>query len=66
MTRRRSKSLSSRRSTRNRGIAQLPFAPLSNPYAPQEIISSDQLETIHRASLNILRDIGLVATAKVS
>jgi len=59
MTRRRSNSLSSRRSTRNRGITQLPFAPLSNPYAPMEIISSDQLETIHRASLKILRDIGL-------
>jgi trimethylamine--corrinoid protein Co-methyltransferase len=59
MTRRRSNSLSSRRSTRNQGITQLPFAPLSNPYAPLEIISSDQLESIHRASLKILRDIGL-------
>jgi len=59
MTRRRSNSLSSRRSTRNQGITQLPFVPLSNPYAPLEIISSDQLETIHRASLKILRDIGL-------
>ncbi len=59
MSRRRSNSLSSRRSSRNRGFAQLPFAPLSNPYAPMEIISADQVETIHRASLEILRDIGL-------
>ncbi len=59
MTRRRSNSLSSRRNTRNQGFNQLPFAPLSNPYAPMEIISADQVETIHRASLRILRDIGL-------
>jgi trimethylamine--corrinoid protein Co-methyltransferase len=59
MSRRRSNSLSSRRSSRNQGFAQLPFAPLSNPYAPMEIISADQVETIHRASLEILRDIGL-------
>jgi len=59
MSRRRSNSLSSRRSSRNKGFAQLPFAPLSNPYAPMEIISADQVETIHRASLEILRDIGL-------
>ncbi len=59
MARRRSNSLSSRRSSRNQGFTQLPFAPLSNPYPPMEIISADQVETIHRASLKILRDIGL-------
>ncbi|MCP4471159.1 MAG: trimethylamine methyltransferase family protein [Gammaproteobacteria bacterium] len=59
MSRRRSNSLSSRRSSRSQGFRQLPFAPLSNPYAPMEIISADQVETIHRASLEILRDIGL-------
>ena len=59
MSRRRSNARSSRRSSRNQGFAQLPFAPLSNPYAPMEIISSDQVETIHQASLEILRDIGL-------
>ena len=59
MTRRRSNSLSSRRSSRNKGFTQLPFAPLSNPYPPMEIISSDQVESIHRASLKILSDIGL-------
>ena len=59
MARRRSNSLSSRRSSRNKGFTQLPFAPLSNPYPPMEIISADQMETIHRASLKILSDIGL-------
>ena len=59
MSRRRSNSLSSRKSSRNRGFTQLPFSPLSNPYPPMEIISADQVETIHRASLEILRDIGL-------
>ena len=59
MNRRRSKSRASLRSSRNQGFAQLPFAQLKNPYAPMEIISSDQLETIHQASLKILRDIGL-------
>lgn len=59
MSRRRSNSLSSRRSSRNQGFKQLPVAPLSNPYASMEIISVDQVETIHRASLEILRDIGM-------
>ena len=57
--RRRRSTRDSRRANRNQGFAQLPFAALSNPYAPMEILSADQLETIHQASLNILRDIGL-------
>ncbi len=48
-----------RRPTRDQGIAQMPFAPLENPYRPMEILSDDQVETIHEASLGILRDIGL-------
>jgi len=59
MNRRRSKSRASLKSSRNQSFAQLPFAQLKNPYAPMEIISADQLETIHQASLKILRDIGL-------
>ncbi|MCP4877422.1 MAG: trimethylamine methyltransferase family protein [Gammaproteobacteria bacterium] len=59
MSRRRSSTRDSRRSERKQGFAQLPFAPLSNPYPPMEILSADQLETIHQASLKILRDIGL-------
>ncbi|MCP4981735.1 MAG: trimethylamine methyltransferase family protein [Gammaproteobacteria bacterium] len=56
---RRRKTRTSRQSSRNQGFAQLPFAQLNNPYPPLEIISADQLETIHQASLRILRDIGL-------
>ena len=59
MTRRRSKARASRQSSRNQGFAQLPFAPLRNPYPPMEILSADQVETIHQNSLKILRDIGL-------
>ena len=59
MSRRRSSARDSRRANRNQGFTQLPFAALTNPYAPMEILSADQVETIHRASLNILRDIGL-------
>ena len=59
MNRRRNKSRASRQSTRNQGFNQLPFGQLVNPYPPMEIRSVDQLETIHQASLKILRDIGL-------
>jgi len=59
MNRRRSKSRASLKSSRSQAFAQLPFAQLKNPYAPMEILSTDQLETIHQASLKILRDIGL-------
>ena len=59
MSRRRSKARNSRRADRNQGFAQLPFAQLNNPCPPMEIISADQVESIHQASLRILRDIGL-------
>ena len=59
MPRRRNKARDSRRAERNQGFAQLPFAQLNNPYRPMEILSADQVETIHQASLRILRDIGL-------
>ena len=59
MSRRRSKGRAARKSSRSQGFAQLPFAPLRNPYRPMEILSADQVEAIHQASLKILRDIGL-------
>jgi trimethylamine--corrinoid protein Co-methyltransferase len=40
------------------GIAQLPWRSIRNPFRPVEILSSDQVETIHLASLRILREIG--------
>ncbi|MCP4186749.1 MAG: trimethylamine methyltransferase family protein [Gammaproteobacteria bacterium] len=54
----------SRRSAR--GFTQLPFKALRNPFKPMEIISTDQLETIHQASLTILRDIGLRVESKTA
>ncbi len=41
------------------GISQLPWRRLVNPFRPLEILSADQVETIHRASLRILAEIGM-------
>lgn len=40
-------------------LAQPPFRRLRNPYAPFEIVSADQLEAIHQASLTVLEEIGI-------
>lgn len=39
-------------------VAQLPWRSIRNPFRPVEILSADQVEAIHRASLRILREIG--------
>ena len=41
------------------GITQLPWRRLVNPFRPLEILSADQVETIHLASLRILAEIGM-------
>jgi trimethylamine--corrinoid protein Co-methyltransferase len=41
------------------GIRQLPWRRLVSPYRPVEILSADQVETIHQASLRILAEIGM-------
>ena len=41
------------------GLAQLPWRRLVNPFRPVEILSADQVEAIHRASLRILAEIGM-------
>ncbi len=41
------------------GVAQLPWRPLVNPFRPLELLSADQVEAIHVASLRILSEIGL-------
>ncbi len=49
-----------RRARRDRGgLSQVPFRPLKNPYSPLEVLSSDQVEAIHHASLRILKEIGM-------
>jgi trimethylamine--corrinoid protein Co-methyltransferase len=41
------------------GIAQLPWRTVHNPYRPVEILSADEVETLHRASLRVLAEIGV-------
>ncbi len=58
-----------RRRSNNRGgsraqrasanIKQLPWRNLENPFPPIDILTADQIEDIHNASLTILEDIGL-------
>ena len=38
---------------------QPPFRQLKNPFAPTKLISDDELESIHLASLRVLREIGV-------
>lgn len=48
-----------RRATRGSGIHQLPRRSVVNAYKPIEVISEDQIEAIHDASLRILEEIGM-------
>ena len=41
------------------GVAQLPWRTLVNPFRPLEMVSADELEAIHLASLRILREVGV-------
>jgi trimethylamine--corrinoid protein Co-methyltransferase len=41
------------------GVPQLPWRTVRNPYRPVEILSEDEVETLHRASLRILAEIGV-------
>ena len=41
------------------GIRQLPWRALVNPYRPIEVLSKEQLEAIHLASLWILEELGI-------
>ncbi|MCK6454467.1 MAG: trimethylamine methyltransferase family protein [Alphaproteobacteria bacterium] len=52
---------SSRRRDRRaaRGPKQLPWRAVVNPYKPIEVLSEDQVEAIHDASLRVLRDLGM-------
>jgi trimethylamine--corrinoid protein Co-methyltransferase len=44
---------------RRGAIHQLPWRQLRNPYPPIEPLSADQIETIHRTSLQILQEMGM-------
>jgi trimethylamine--corrinoid protein Co-methyltransferase len=41
------------------GVRQRPWRRLVNPYRPVEILSADQVEAIHVASLRVLAEIGM-------
>ena len=66
MSRRRSNSRARRQLSRNLALPQLPFQALRNPYRPMEILSADQVEAIHQASLRILKETGLRVESKVA
>ncbi len=57
MTRRATRA--ARRERRGRGIAQLPWRSVTNPYAPVEVLTAGQVEAIHDASLRVLSDVGM-------
>ena len=41
------------------GFKQLPWQTVVNPYSPTDVLSTEQIELIHQASLQILEDIGV-------
>ena len=49
-----------RRSSRGgAGVHQLPWRVVTNPFRPLEVLSDDQIDAIHIASLRILAEIGM-------
>ena len=40
-------------------VPQLPWQEVTNPYAPMEVLSADQLEAIHWTSVRILEELGM-------
>lgn len=41
------------------GIPQLPLRRVTNPYPPMALLSADQIEAIHEASMHILENFGI-------
>lgn len=48
-----------RRAARAGGVRQTPWRAVTNPYGPVRVLTDDQLDAIHRASLRILSETGL-------
>jgi len=59
MSRRLGSSREERRRRSGGGVAQRPWRRLRNPFRPIELLSADQVEAIHRASLRLLAELGL-------
>lgn len=51
---------SANRAQRSTGIHQLDAKPFRNRIKPVEFFSADELESIHQASLEVLRDVGMM------
>jgi trimethylamine--corrinoid protein Co-methyltransferase len=47
------------RRTPTSGIRQLPFARVENRYPPIQLLSADEIEAIHQASLHLLQEVGM-------
>ena len=58
MARERTRTRTDRRRASG-GFRQLPWRRVVNPYAPIEVLSADQIEDIHLASLRVLEEIGM-------
>lgn len=55
----RRKRSADRTGSRNPAIPQLPLRRVTNPYPPMQILSTDQVEAIHDASMHILENFGM-------
>ncbi len=45
-------------------IKRLPWRQIVNPYTPIEVLSADQVEAIHHASLRVLEELGMAAALR--
>ena len=60
MSREAAREARGRRNTRQaKGLKQLPWRNYQNNYDPIRVLSEDQLEAIHQASLRILKELGI-------
>ena len=50
------------RERRGSGPKQLPWRRVENNFRPMEVLSSEQVERIHLASLKLLAEFGLLAS----
>jgi trimethylamine---corrinoid protein Co-methyltransferase len=56
---RRTRRDTARRGPSGSSIPQLPAGVVKRPFPPTKIVSDDQVETIHKASLQVLSEIGM-------
>ena len=58
-TRRRARKDRRERRSASTDIPRLPWRTVRNPHPPVRVLSDDQIEAVHGASLRVLRDIGM-------